>query len=157
MARPKKGITFWDRVKANTQITETCHNFIGHKDECGYGRIHKEGKLIRVHRAIWEYHFGVIPNGQNVCHRCDNPVCVNPEHLFLGTQANNVHDMWSKGRGDLPKGEKNAAAKIKEIDIPIIRFRIKNGDACYAIARDYSVTGEAILAIKHGRAWKHVP
>ena len=156
MARPKAGTTFWDRVHSQLSLNDNgCHIFSGHKDECGYGRIYKDGKYVRIHRAKWELYNGEIPDGMCICHKCDNPACVNINHLFIGTHAENMKDRANKGRYNAV-GSKNTSAKLKEEDIPIIKSRIRNGETCYAIARDYGVTGETILHIKHGRNWQHV-
>ena len=155
MARPKKGITFWDRVYSQVTYEGECHIFNGNKDDCGYGRIHKDGGLIRIHRASWEKENGPIPEGMYICHKCNNRACLNPEHLYAGTQLDNMRDRKISGNYASMEGEKNNSAKIKAIDIPTIRMRIRNGDTCYSIARDYGVTGEAILHIKNHRTWKN--
>lgn len=90
---------FWDKV----QKTDTCWNWIGSKRH-GYGVIKIEGKNISTHRLSYEMHIGPIPFGVNVCHSCDNPSCVNPNHLFLGTQSDNMIDAMEKGRIVVPEG-----------------------------------------------------
>lgn len=153
MARPKNGTTFWDRVWSQISFNDGCLHFNGHKDECGYGRINRNGKLVRLHRAVWEHHNGTIPDKMVICHKCDNPGCINIEHLFVGTQADNVKDMWSKGRANILSGERNGGSKLKAKDIPLIRDRLANGETGYSIARSYGVTGECILHIKNGNSW----
>lgn len=81
-----------------------CHIWMGTVCRLGYGRIRRPGSPrnsspVLVHRIAWEREFGPIPDGLKVCHRCDNPSCVNPDHLFLGTQRDNLRDMFAKGRG----------------------------------------------------------
>ncbi len=157
MARPPKGVTFWDRVWLKTRITESdCIEFTGCRDGCGYGRINKEGKLVRLHRAVWEDRHGTIPEKHEICHTCDNPACINVNHLYAGTHKQNMGDMIARNRRRSSKGSLSHRAKLHEKDITLIRARIESGEACYIIARDYSVTGEAILAIKHKRTWGHV-
>jgi hypothetical protein len=144
-------------VQTNTVKRESgCHEFVGCRNHDGYGRINKEGRLVYVHRAVWENANGKIPFGMFICHKCDNPSCVNPEHLFLGTHADNMKDKALKGRVTNAIGSKNPSAKLKDADIPVIRSRILAGETCYSIARDYGVIGEAILHIKHNRRWSHI-
>ena len=158
MARPKKGVTFWDRVNAYVVKHENgCHLFNGHLDECGYGRISKDGKLVRVHREIWKLH---NPNQEItgvIMHSCDTPNCINPEHLSHGTQADNIADMVEKGRRVTVKGSAQKDAKLTELDIPKIRQRLKYGATYANIARDYFVSETTIRFIDIGKTWKHVP
>lgn len=156
MARPKDGITFEDRVKEFTILVDySCHVFVGHTDECGYGRIGNKGKLVRIHRYRWEQHNGPIPNGMCVCHTCDTPACHNIDHLFLGTHKENMEDCARKGRRD-NRGSRGPSSKLDEMKVLDIWKRIKSGETCYSIARNYKVTGETILAIKNGHTWNHV-
>lgn len=89
---------FWLKVAQ----AEGCWLWLGAKGRRGYGYLHRGGKTdrhpIRAHRASWEIHFGAIPAGLWVLHKCDNPPCVNPNHLFLGTRKDNMDDCASKGR-----------------------------------------------------------
>ena len=85
---------FW----ANVQKTNGCWEWTGGKHAPGYGRLFVATKEMRAHRFSWLIHNGRIPDGLFVCHKCDNPNCVNPEHLFLGTHQDNMDDMVAKGR-----------------------------------------------------------
>ena len=99
---------FWLKVEK----TNECWKWHGAKHPFGYGMIQrgfKPHKKITAHRASWEIHFGVIPYGMNVLHKCDNPECTNPDHLFVGTFKDNSRDMYHKGRGWLAK------SRIKEL------------------------------------------
>lgn len=151
-------LPFWDRVDAQTvKDGSGCHVFTGHKDECGYGRIRGEhGKLVRVHRAVYEREHGFIPRGAVVLHTCDNPACINPAHLMAGTQADNIADMDIKGRRRANKGSAHGHAKLSESDIPEIRARLRRGEACAAIGASYGVSEMTISFIKRGRTWRHV-
>ena len=75
-----------------------CWPWLGCLTGGGYGQIRNSGRYQQAHRAAWELKYGPIPEGLVVCHRCDNPRCVRPDHLFLGTATDNMRDMYSKGR-----------------------------------------------------------
>ena len=157
MARPKLGVTFWDRVSQYVQISSTgCNLFNGHLDECGYGRITKDGKLVRVHREMWKQHNPNEEISGVIMHTCDTPNCVNPAHLVHGTQAENIADMVAKGRRVTVKGSAQKDAKLTESDIPVIRQRLEYGATYARIARDYAVSETTIRFIDIGRTWKHV-
>jgi hypothetical protein len=85
---------FWSKVKKS----DGCWEWIGAKDGCGYGKLGLGGKLIGAHRMAWILSFGPIPEGLSVCHRCDNPGCVNPGHLFVASHRGNMLDMVAKHR-----------------------------------------------------------
>jgi hypothetical protein len=88
----------WERFDANVEKRNGCWLWQGSITDMGYGSIFGQGRRRYAHRLMWERTFGPIPVGQCVLHHCDNPRCVNPSHLFLGTKADNTRDMWSKGR-----------------------------------------------------------
>jgi HNH endonuclease len=109
-----------------------------------------------AHRAAFETAFGPIPAGMCVLHRCDVRSCVNPEHLFLGTQADNVKDMDAKGRRVSMVGSKHALAKFAEADVAIIKWCLDAGVRGSKLARLYEVSDQVISFIKTGLTWKHV-
>jgi hypothetical protein len=150
-------LPFWERVEAQTLIDEKgCHIFTGTKDECGYGRIWQGKKLVRLHRATYEKLHGEIPKGLVILHKCDVPACINPSHLALGTQGDNVKDMFEKKRNKVNAGSAHGMAKLTENDIPTIRQRLNAGDTCVAIGKDYGVSDNMIRHIKMNRSWRHV-
>jgi len=128
-----------------------CWLWLGYGDKNGYGTFYPRGERWKAHRYSWFIHNGSIPDGLMVCHHCDMPACVNPNHLFLGTNKNNLQDMVDKGRG--PTGAKNPSAKLSEIDINPIR----NDSRPYPeIAKDYDITAQNVCYIKQRKTWKHV-
>lgn len=105
-----------------------------------YGSINRDGKTIQAHRAIYELMFGPIPDGLHVCHRCDRPGCVNPDHLFLGTNLDNVRDSHQKGRHRAVKqhwGEGNPNCKLSEADVDEVRRLHTNGFNYERIAEQF--------------------
>ena len=122
----------------------------------GYGNISFNSQTISTHRLSWEIYKGPIPDGLCICHHCDVRACVNPDHLFLGTHADNMHDKDRKGRGNYQFGEGNHVSKLKATDIPVILERLGRGDTCIKISADYGVTDCAINAIRRGKSWRHV-
>ena len=160
MARPYKGTTFWDRVYSHTfRLTSQeggCLLFTGCKDECGYGRIWRDGGLVRVHREVWKREHRSIPIGKVVMHTCDRPNCIEPSHLRLGLQRDNIADMDKKGRRRALQGSQQKSAKLNEQSIPTIRALLMRGDTCKSIANIFGVTEGAIAHVKKGRNWTHV-
>jgi hypothetical protein len=129
--------------------TKSCH-----RD--GHGQWHpKDGETESTHRAAWRLMKGPIPFGLQVLHKCDNPPCCNPDHLFLGTATDNANDMWSKGRGRPGRkiGEEHRSCKLTEAQVIEIRASTeRNAD----IARRFNVSKNTIGAIKKLRIWKHI-
>ena len=143
-----------------------CHEFTGSLNPKGYGQIRrnpqtgeKRGRRVLAHRAAYEIANGVeLPDWPqiSVLHRCDNPCCINPEHLFLGSQKDNIADMIAKGRahrGVPPKGEDKPNAKLSEDDVRAIRADRR---PIAAIAEDYGVSGPTAHRAKTGNSWRHV-
>lgn len=148
---------FWPKVMKPLQW-DACWPWTGAKrgDRQGYGNFKiKSYVAARAHRVSYALYYGQSPGSMLVCHKCDNPVCVNPAHLFLGTVQDNSDDMVRKGRSPRrdQKGEKNAAAKLTSDDVAAIRRLIAAGHTNIAIAERYSVTHSLISRIRRGRAW----
>jgi hypothetical protein len=111
---------------------------------------------MAAHRFSWELHHGPIPDGLFVCHHCDNRSCVNPNHLFLGTHADNIADAVNKGRFDTRLGENTSNSKLTEQEVLEIVRRCKEGEAQTEVAEDFGVVKGSIHAIMTGRTWSHV-
>ncbi len=120
-----------------------------------YGTIGEAGKMLIASRVSWEIHNGPIPDGLCVLHRCDIPRCVAIEHLFLGTMADNTHDMMAKGRG--PSGERCGHSKMTDEKVREIRRRYAAGNIPLdRLGQDYGVTRSTIGYIVRGDTWKHI-
>jgi len=120
------------------------------------GQLHYKGKWYSAPRLSYEMHKGKIPVGLHVCHTCDNPKCVNPEHLWLGTHQDNMKDRMIKKRGNVPKGEKCKGAKLSELQITEIRDKHKKGITQTALGKEYKVTQSAIWYAVQNKTWKEV-
>lgn len=116
----------------------------------GYGQIGINGKILPAHRVSYECFVGPIPAGMKACHKCDTPACVNPDHLFLGTQADNMRDMDSKGRRVSLKGEDAGRAKLTAVQIEDIR---SSSLTQVELAKKYGVNQTHISRIIRGEAW----
>jgi len=115
---------FWVKVKK----TNDCWQWTGTKDRDGYGRFRIPGKGLRgSHRIAWSLVNGTIPIGLCVLHKCDNPSCVNPDHLFLGTQQDNIKDMVAKGRQSKMFGLRNPKCKLTDDQVREIRIAYTEG------------------------------
>jgi hypothetical protein len=145
---------FWKHVEKH----EGCWRWSGMLSYNGYGRFflnRKDGGRRReaAHRIAWRLHYGEVPAGLSVLHRCDNPCCVNPAHLFLGTAADNSADKVAKGRQ--ARGSSHGKTKLDETTVEQIRWYLKRGlDSQTAIGRIFGVSKHVINDIHKGRTWK---
>lgn len=140
---------FWPKVNKS----DGCWVWTARLNNMGYGKC-SEGL---AHRFSWVLHNGPIPSGLQILHKCDNPPCVRPDHLFLGTQRDNIMDALGKGRIVVPKaqsvGEDNPSARLSAEDAMHIRSSVEK---TRLLASRFGVTADHIRAIRRGRAWKHI-
>lgn len=125
-----------------------CWNVTSHSTKYGYADIYRDKVRWRSHRLVYTYEFGEIPEGMVVRHKCDNPKCINPEHLEIGTPQDNVNDMVVRGRN--ARGEKHGRAKLTQEQVEKIR---EDSRPSRAVAKDYGVTHKIILNIRNGVCW----
>lgn len=121
----------------------------------GYGRFKHEGTTRRAHRVSWELTHGPIPNDLWVLHKCDNGLCVRPDHLFLGTAKDNTQDMIQKGRRYLMRGAEHHATQFTKEAVRQIRMRVASGTAQQAVADEFAVPVQTINGIVMGHVWGH--
>ena len=148
---------FWSHVEAKDDPHE-CWIWRGAlAGRMGYGKLKFQGKARSAHRVSWELaHKRPVPDGFLVCHHCDVPACVNPDHLLLGTQAENLADRDSKGRAVYYRGAANPTSKLTDDKVREIRQRAAKGETRRALAADFGVSSATITHIVHRRAWSHV-
>ncbi len=143
---------FFDRLAFGAS---DCWIWRGHTDEIGYGRIAYAGEN-KAHRVAWVLFRGEIPGGLRVLHKCDVRQCVNPAHLFLGSQADNVRDMYAKGRNkQSPQpGERNGMARLTNEQAAKIRQMVAAGSKQIEACRRFGVSPMTVSRIVRGKAWK---
>ena len=146
---------FWAKVRK----TSSCWNWIG-GTHVGYGWMTRKNKQIMAHRFSWKIHRGPIPPGAYVLHKCDNRLCVNPKHLFIGTHAENMADMKKKGRKNgingERRGESHGMSKLTEQNVRDIRHLASKGFTQRQIADQFHVTQANVWYIIHREAWRHI-
>jgi len=173
MRRRSKPEDFWKHVDRNAR---GCWPWLLSKDDHGYGRVLYQRKGWKAHRLAWFLTYGRVPP-LFVCHACDNPVCCRPEHLFSGTQKDNMADSARKGRhprnkthylpsGDkhhsrlrpevVARGERNGSAVLTEDNIKAIRQKRSAGATLMALAREFRVAKGTIIFITTNKTWRHV-
>ncbi len=149
------GLPLMERLMKRVEKTAECWNWTGSKDQHGYGRMRVDGKPILVHRIVWKDLFGPINYKQFVCHKCDNPSCVNPAHLFVGDQQANMDDKMSKGRHHygVSKGESHGMAKITP---DIVRAIRASGETGVVLALRFNLSKTHVSDIRNYKTWKHL-
>jgi len=153
--KPVRQMSAKERIMRQTKMAGDCWEWTGQKDKDGYGKITFKGKFERPHRLAFKTFMGEIPNGMMVCHRCDNPPCVNPEHLFLGSALVNRRDAEMKGRQTI-KGIKNPKAKLTEKQVAEIRDFLDDHVLNKSqIARNFGVSKSTISRISLGKLWRN--
>jgi hypothetical protein len=152
-----------ERFWAGKQVVKDCWVWQGMIDKHGYGSVTYQYRVKRVHRLAWELTHGPIPDGLSVLHTCDNRVCYNPDHLWLGTQKDNMRDMVAKGRARQgthlsSPGEKHPMAKLTAVQVTEIRERYAAGGiTLLTLGAEYGVTETNISMIIRRQTWKHLP
>lgn len=145
---------FWARIAVRGP--EECWEWQGYRAS-GYGQIVMNHKHVQAHRLAWELTNGPIPAGLFICHRCDNPPCCNPAHLFPGTPAENLADAKSKGRtrGGVSVGVRNHSAKLTPDLVRWIRSEAPTRSIT-AIARELGIAPQSVRAVVVRESWRHV-
>ena len=135
---------------------DACWRWVGIKNSNGYGRFSLGNKHRLAHRTSYQMFVGEIPAGMNVCHSCDNRLCVNPNHLWLGTQSENLKDAVSKGRMFRPDttGERNGNRKLDWERVRAIRKMVASGERKSKVARVFGVAHSTINFIINNETWK---
>jgi len=148
---------FWSKVRK----TPFCWLWIGSirnrdsRRQRGYLKV--GGRKILAHRLSWEIHYGEIPTGLDVLHTCDNGLCVNSQHLFIGTHQDNMEDMKNKGRAARLTGEDNPASKLTEGDVTIIRERYRKEKISHRqLAKEFRVSKTLVGKILNFDSWIHL-
>lgn len=139
---------FWQKVDKGAG----CWVWGGARDRDGYGNFNDKGKVYRAHRYAYMVHYGVDPGPWYVCHKCDNPACVNPDHLFLGDQKANRRDAMRKGR--VPRGVQNGRAKLTPEIVLLMRKLHKEGTVTATVlAEQYGVDRTTVQQAINGTNW----
>jgi hypothetical protein len=150
-----------ERFDRKVDRSGECWVWTGAHDSFGHGRLTRNYVNVGAHRVAWERSNGPIPEGMCVLHRCDNPPCVRPDHLFLGTKRDNSRDMIAKGRGRGQfrdnAGEKHPRAKLTNAAVIEIRARYAVGGVTQdQLAAEFGVSQRAVLFVLQGKHWRNV-
>jgi len=147
-------VRFWRFVSMPPE-PNGCWLWIGTKLRSGYGIFYFRGNVrVRAHRMSYRLHFGEFDESMDVLHSCDNPSCVKPSHLYLGTHAQNMTDRDAKGRQ--ARGRRNGSAKLTDDDVRLIRKLRTTGLTHPQLAANYGVTKQTIAALLNGKTWRSI-
>lgn len=147
------GERFW-RMVDKSAGNEGCWLWLGSRNSDGYGRFNLGGHCVGAHRVAYRLAFGCVETARCVCHRCDTPSCVNPTHLFLGSDMDNSRDKVAKRRHRF--GERTPGARLTARDVQSIRREVANGCSMRSVALQFAVTPPTVRAIMLGRTWRSV-
>lgn len=146
---------FWAKVSKSDE----CWLFVGSRHHLGYGQFTLNGRVNKAHRVSWMIHYGEIPEGMCVLHRCDVRNCINPAHLFLGTQQDNIADMVAKGRqrAGRQRGVDNPMSKLTPETVKEIRAAYKEGAISqHKLAKLFKVSPMTVNRIVNHKLWSHI-
>jgi len=150
-------LTAEKRFLAKVNKIDSCWLWTASKNLGGYGYFSFKGKSNLAHRVSYELFVGQLHEYSLVCHSCDNPSCVNPDHLWLGTNADNIRDMDKKGRRVAPRGEAVSTSKLTETQVLSIREKYATGEYTQSeLGKEFKVRGETISKIVKGTRWAHL-
>lgn len=146
-----------DRLLARgVRAPNGCLEWSGSRDSFGYGWIWDGQRTVKVHRAAFAAFIRPLEPGELVCHRCDNPPCFDPEHLFAGTRADNNRDMFAKGRAAHNIGPANPNTILTADQVAEIRLRRNAGELGSDLALEFEVHRNTIYAACNGQSWRHI-
>jgi hypothetical protein len=151
-----------DRIGSSSipEPNSGCWLWLGALSNSGYGRImithHGVGKVQSAHRVSWREVNGEIPGGMYVLHRCDQRSCVNPDHLFLGTQQDNMNDMVAKGRTNPPQRATGEAAHLSKLTDAQAHYVLSSPKTGRSLATELGVSKSCISSLRTGYSWKHL-
>ena len=159
-AKYRVGISVTERFMQYVTPVSGCWEWKGYRDQNGYGSLNikqpdKRYIPFLAHRVSWEIFRFKLTSDQHVCHKCDNPACVNPEHLFVGDPAANCEDKIAKGRMryGVSRGEKHGCSKLTEAQV--LEIRSSKGPS-RIVAENYGISGRQVRDIRTGKSWKHL-
>lgn len=159
-AKESQVIPIDQKLWARVVKSDGCWEWTGPRTPFGHGHLNHRNKRVYAHRLSWELHNGPIPDGMSVCHRCDNPPCVNPAHLWLGSHGDNLRDMATKGRQGLhlapAKAVRGEAHHRSVLTDDMVREIRASSESAHALSRRLGVSRPTVARVRQGRTWKHV-